>query len=77
MAEQLDALIERVYQLEIKTTYQEDTIEALNNTIGKQHQDIQTLRYQITLLSDYLKGLKQQLDSGIKMPNEEVPPPHY
>ncbi len=77
MAEQLDTLIERINQLEIQSSYQENTIQTLNETIGQQHLDIQALQNQLSVLSEYLKGLKHQFDSGIKMPNEETPPPHY
>ena len=34
MAEQLDTLIERINQLEIQSSYQENTIQTLNETIG-------------------------------------------
>lgn len=70
-------LIEKVQNLEEKLAYQEDTIESLNQSMGLQYQEIQLLNQKIKLLSDYIKSLKAQGDSGIKRPDEEIPPPHY
>lgn len=70
-------LTDKIHHLEVSSAYQEDVIEHLNKTLGKQHQEIQQLQAQIRLLSDILKTLKDDSGSGIKLPSEEAPPPHY
>ncbi len=70
-------IISKINNLESNMEYQEDAIEALNSTVGQQHQEIQQLQKKILLLSEYIKSLKDHNNSGIKRPEEEVPPPHY
>ncbi|MDX1795216.1 MAG: SlyX family protein [Hydrogenovibrio sp.] len=84
MAEQLTAsksaseqLEEKVHQLEMQLAYQDETLEAMNMAMGKQHQEIQQLQHQLKLLTEYLKSLKSDVGSHIKLPSEETPPPHY
>ena len=77
LTQTIQALNLKIQQLEEKSAYQEDTLESLNATIGKQHQDIQKLQTQIRLLSEFIKNLKSELNSGIKHASEETPPPHY
>ncbi|QBZ83246.1 Protein SlyX [Hydrogenovibrio crunogenus] len=77
LKEQVIDLTDKIHQLEVSSAYQEDVIEHLNQTLGKQHQEIQQLQAQIRLLSDILKALKDESSSGIKLPSEEIPPPHY
>ena len=80
-----EALEKRVQELEeqrteqeIQMAYQVETIEALETNMAQQYQEIQSLKHQITLLSDVLKSLKQHWqDSGIRPLSEEIPPPHY
>ena len=71
---ELNLLTEKVNHLEMTQAYQEDVIENLENTVVQQHQDIQTLKNQLKLLSEYIKNLRQD---SIKNPEDEVPPPHY
>lgn len=70
-----DVILEKLHQLEINQSFQDETIAALETTVGKQHQQIQLLENKIQLLTEYIKSLKIQ--DGIKKPEEEVPPPHY
>jgi len=67
-------LFEKLQQLEITQSYQEDVIENLEKTVAQQHQDIQRLEHKLKLLSDYLRTLRQDV---ITNPDNEVPPPHY
>jgi SlyX protein len=67
---------QRLEQLEMMCTYQQDTIDTLNRTVGQQHQQLQLLQKQINILSDAFKTLKTE-QSGIKPVSEERPPPHY
>ena len=67
-------LIERVNELEILVAYQDDTLQATQQTLQIQQRQIQQLERQLNLLTDYLKSLKEP---QIKALNEETPPPHY
>lgn len=72
---ELTRLNEQVSNIEIAQAFQDDTIDSLQRTVAIQHQEIQMLQEQMSLLSDYLKNMKQ--GSDIRLPSEEVPPPHY
>ena len=61
---------ERLQELEIKVTYQEQTIEDLNQVVLQ-------LREEVGELSKIVKQLTQQIDTGIKDQKDETPPPHY
>lgn len=76
MSEQpgLVALQERVAELEFKLSYQESTLEALEQTAAYQQQSIQSLERKLSLLGEYLKSLRED---PIKPLSEETPPPHY
>ncbi|MGC9387071.1 MAG: SlyX family protein [Hydrogenovibrio sp.] len=75
---QLHDLEAKTQHLEVTSAYQEDAIEHLNQTLGKQHQEIQTLQRQVQVLSNFIKQLKHEIGGdAIKRPSEEVPPPHY
>ena len=75
MQSELTRLKEQVSNIEITQAFQDDTIDSLQGTVAIQHQEIQTLQRQLTLLSEYIKSMKQ--GSDIRLPSEEVPPPHY
>jgi SlyX protein len=64
----------RVTELEIRLTHLEDTIEVLNKTIIKQHDDIDLLQLQISQLE---KKIKASQSSPVALESEETPPPHY
>ncbi|MDG6772940.1 SlyX family protein [Thiomicrorhabdus sp. ZW0627] len=70
----MQELQDKLHSIEMTQAFQDDVIEALQNTVAKQHQEIQTLQTQLRLLSEYLKTLREET---IKDPNQEVPPPHY
>ncbi len=65
----------RITELEIRLTHLEDTIEVLNKTIIKQHNDIDILQLQVSLLDKKLKAA--QPTNLIAHESEETPPPHY
>lgn len=71
------ALMQRIEQLEATVCYQDDTLEAMNKTLGQQHQEIQKLQQQMAMMSELMKNLRLHNNSYIKHPNEESPPPHY
>ena len=65
----------RLQELEVQSSYQQASIDALEKTVALQHQELQLLNKKLHLLSDYIKNLNK--DSGIKHASEETPPPHY
>lgn len=65
---------EKINSLEINQAFHEESIHELEKTVAQQHQEIQMLQKQLSLLSEYLKTLRQE---AIKDPQDEVPPPHY
>jgi SlyX protein len=64
----------RVTELEIRLTHLEDTIEVLNKTIIKQHDEIDLLQLQVSQLE---KKIKASQSSPVALESEETPPPHY
>ena len=64
----------RVTELEIRMTHLEDTIEVLNSTIIKQHDEIDHLKLQVSVLEKKLKATQATI---IAPESEETPPPHY
>lgn len=68
-------LLNRIDELEIRSQFQEETIDALNSALTHQQQDILLLKEQIKLLAKRLKEQHQNSDSGINNVIEK--PPHY
>lgn len=64
----------RITELEIRLTHLEDTIDVLNQTIIEQHNLIDRLQLQITILE---KKLEAAAESHIADEKDETPPPHY
>lgn len=64
----------RVTELEIRLTHLEDTIEVLNSTVIKQHNEIDILKLQIAMLEKKLKATQATI---LAPESEETPPPHY
>ena len=65
---------DRVTELEIRLTHLEDTIDVLNRMVIEQHDLIDQLQLQITILE---KKLKAASESNIAHEKDETPPPHY
>ena len=68
----VDALSERIDALEMRLTYQDVTIEMLNQTITTQWVEIDRLTRQVAELKERL----QEAESNAPGPANE-PPPHY
>jgi SlyX protein len=68
----VNALSERIDALEIRLTFQDETIETLNHTITAQWVEIDRLTRQVT----ELKARLQEAESNAPGPVNE-PPPHY
>lgn len=65
---------QRITELEIRLTHFEDTVEVLNQTIIKQHHEIDVLQQKVSLLE---KKIKSSQATPIALESEETPPPHY
>ena len=68
----VDALNERIDALEMRLTYQDVTIETLNQTITAQWTEIDRLTRQLSELKERLR----EAESNLSGPVSE-PPPHY
>jgi len=69
---EIKELSERIDTLETRLTYQDETIEQLNQTITAQWKQIDTLTRQIAQLSERL----QETEANAPGPANERPP-HY
>jgi len=68
----VDALNERIDALEMRLTYQDVTIETLNQTITEQWKQIDALTRQVAELKERLQ------EAGRHAPGPaNEPPPHY
>ena len=72
--ESLNEIQEKVIALEIRLSYQDDTVEALNDVVACQHKQIETLEKQVKVLSQRIKNLNP---GDVGPAEEEPPPPHY
>lgn len=66
---------DRLIELEIKTAYQEDLLQALNNIVGAQQLQIQRLETTCQLLNERIKSLSTEGMGGDTVIDEV--PPHY
>jgi SlyX protein len=67
---------ERLTELEIRLSYLEDTLNALDQVIARQAEDIVRLEGVNKIIHQQLLGLRERLDEVA--PGEgEQPPPHY
>jgi SlyX protein len=64
----------RMTDLEIRLTYQEATLQALNEAVTVQQGVIDQLRREVDLLK---RQLRDATPADIAAPWEETPPPHY
>ncbi len=64
----------RIEALEIKSAYQEDTIEKLNSVIIEQEARIASSEQKISLLIDKLKEFQPEAGTSF---NQQELPPHY
>ena len=67
-----DRLNDRLVDIEIKITHQEDLVETLNQTVYRQERRIDQLEAMVAKMADHVRTLR---DAGQAPLNE--PPPHY
>jgi SlyX protein len=65
---------QRITELEIRLTHQEDVIDTLSATLISQHEEIEALRLKLELLE---KRIKTGMESQVADQKDETPPPHY
>lgn len=73
---------ERVADLEIRLMHQEDTIDALTETLVRQQKVIDQLQQQLESLRGRVSALEEQRSGGESEENtaetgQQEPPPHY
>lgn len=66
-------LIDRLDDLEIRFSYQQETIDSLNETVTKQWETLEQLRVHI----ERLEGRLRDMADWSAEPGNEPPPPHY
>jgi SlyX protein len=64
----------RIIELETKISYQDHTIQQLNEVVIQQQQQIDAMEKHVNQISGLLK---EQNPSDLARPEEEAPPPHY
>lgn len=72
---EIQQLEERIENLEMKLSFQDDTIEQLNDAIIEQHKVLEDQKVQLGFLINRLKTM--QVGSGLASEADETPPPHY
>lgn len=65
---------QRIIDLEVRLAYQEDSLNALDQVVARQAEQITQLTEMNRELYRRLQDLLDQLDQG---PSDERPPPHY
>jgi len=71
----LSELDERISDLEMKLSFQDDTIEQLNCAIIDQQKVMEDQKVQLTFLINRIKTM--QTGTEIASEADETPPPHY
>ncbi|MFT6987992.1 MAG: SlyX protein [Psychromonas sp.] len=63
-----------IEQLQMKLSFQEDTIESLNQALIEQQKQMDDLQYQVKQLVSKISAIEP---SNMASEKEEMPPPHY
>jgi len=71
---QLDSAHSYIEELQTKVAFQEHTIEALNDALSSQQQQLDDLAFKVRHVIDRVKSIEP---SNIAKQSEETPPPHY
>ncbi|MBT0727296.1 SlyX family protein [Rosenbergiella australiborealis] len=70
----IEALIQRLNDLETKAAYQEHTLEELNQTLISHELEMAKMREHLRLLISKLQTVSPSM---VASQSEETPPPHY
>ncbi len=68
---------DRIIELEIKVAYQDDLLQALNNAVSAQQQQIDRLHLTCQLLNERIKSVASTGSSDDLGANHYEIPPHY
>lgn len=71
---QLDSAHSYIEELQTKVAFQEHTVEALNDALSSQQQQLDDLAFKVRHVIDRVKLIEP---SNIAKQSEETPPPHY
>jgi len=63
-----------IIELQTKYAYQEDLLQALNEVVTRQQQELASLKDEMKRMRESLRGM---MGSQLARPEEDVPPPHY
>ncbi len=74
LQEQLALANEHIEELQTKVAFQEHTIDALNEALSSQQQQLDDLMFKVRHVIDRVKSIEP---SNIAKQSEETPPPHY
>ena len=77
MTADLDDLKTALAELQSQLAFQEDTVQALNDALASQQQEILVLRRQVELLKQRLDEQAAGQEQTVAGPIEEEKPPHY
>ncbi|GJH43650.1 SlyX family protein [Pasteurella canis] len=69
-----EKLEQRIAELEMKTTFQENLLDELNQSLIEQQFALDKMQIQLRYLVNKLKDIQP---SNIASQAEETPPPHY
>ena len=71
----------RIEELEARVAFQDDSLQALNDVVARQDQEVSRLHRELAALAGRLKGLVEQMgeaDSGGYIASSaDERPPHY
>ena len=70
----LEQAMEAIEELQTKVSFQEHTIDPLNDALTDQQYQIEKLQVQMRFVMEKVKGFEP---SNIAKLTEETPPPHY
>lgn len=70
-------LQQQVDKLQTQLTFQEDTIEQLNQLVAQQNTELAEVNRRLQWLGRKLNQLQGDTDGPASDPSQEPPPPHY
>lgn len=65
---------DRIEHLEIKLSFQDDTVQALSDIVARQDREIEMLKLELKTLKEKFSEIRV---SAVKPQQDETPPPHY
>ena len=66
-----------IVELQQQVAFQEQTIDALNEVVSRQQQDLTRLDRALALLAQQMASMQQAADAGPGHAEVHQPPPHY